>query len=246
MTDEEADARDPGSNPAEIEAVRRLLGEARATGPMPADVANRMDDLIASLAAESPPAPVVDLAARRRRRVGASLVAAAAVAVLGFSVPRVLPDRGDPAATDAADSASAPAESDDRLAESDRGADAGGGRAAEPEQAPRTGMLREAPPEPALAPVIRVDHFRVDAAEIAGSLGAPAASVGEKSAPPCDIGVPAADRQAVAVSYDGKDAVLLVTERADGRRRAELYFCDQPAPADGADRVRPARSALLP
>jgi hypothetical protein len=69
--------------------VRRLLAEARHDDPLPGEVADRLDRVLADLSstASSPSAPVVDLAARRRRRnAGGLLVAAAAVIVGGFAV----------------------------------------------------------------------------------------------------------------------------------------------------------------
>ena len=74
--------------PAE-EEVRRLLGEARHTGPTPPDVVTRLDQVLGDLSQEPVrTAPVVDLA-RRRRRVGTLLVAAAAVVAIGVGVGQV-------------------------------------------------------------------------------------------------------------------------------------------------------------
>ena len=97
MTDE------PDDLPADpdTEAVRRLLADARHTGPMPDDVADRMDAVLTDLAAgpvESPtpvPAPadaiVAYLATQRRRRATGLLVAAAAVVVGGVVIAQHLP-----------------------------------------------------------------------------------------------------------------------------------------------------------
>ena len=71
----------------EQETVRRLLADARHAEPMPDDVVDRLDRVLAGLAAGSPdelePPPaaaaVVSLASRRRRRAATLLVAAAAV-----------------------------------------------------------------------------------------------------------------------------------------------------------------------
>jgi hypothetical protein len=78
----------------EIAEVRRLLAEARHTEPMPADVATRMDQVLARLGDETPAprlepsgtAPVVSIAAHRRRRAAGLLVAAAAVVVGGVTL----------------------------------------------------------------------------------------------------------------------------------------------------------------
>jgi hypothetical protein len=75
--------------PDQTEAVRRALADARATEPLPADVAARLDHALDGLYAErSTAAPAVaSLDARRRRRNAARmLVAAAAVVVGGFGV----------------------------------------------------------------------------------------------------------------------------------------------------------------
>ena len=75
--------------------MRRLLAEARHDEPIPAEVADRLDRVLAGLARDEPGAPgvapVVDLAARRRRRNAAALLAgAAAVIVAGFGVGQVI------------------------------------------------------------------------------------------------------------------------------------------------------------
>lgn len=86
---------DPDLTPAE--EVRRLLADARHTEPMPADVAARLDGVLAGLAADDgagPPrasdgsaARAADLAAARRRRtVRNLLVAAAAVVAIGVGI----------------------------------------------------------------------------------------------------------------------------------------------------------------
>jgi len=83
--------------PQQEERVRRLLAEARHTEPMPADVADRLDRVIAGLAAEPDTAPtgapVVRLA-ERRRRAGRLLLAAAAVVVGGVAVGQVVGGSG--------------------------------------------------------------------------------------------------------------------------------------------------------
>jgi len=94
--------------PAESEAVRRLLADARADEPLPADVAARLDGVLAGLTADrtpvdasaaaaplptdedaAPAAPVIPL---RRRRWPQVLVAAAAVTALAFGTTQLLRD----------------------------------------------------------------------------------------------------------------------------------------------------------
>lgn len=93
---------DSDLTPGQSEEVRRLLAGARHSEPMPDDVALRFEETLASLSrerAETTSAPVsappIDLAARRRRRIGAGLLAAAAVTVVGFSVPNLLSFSGE-------------------------------------------------------------------------------------------------------------------------------------------------------
>lgn len=82
------DSDDPRT-PAE-EEVRRLLAGARHTGPTPPDVVARLDRVLEDLAHEPDrSAPVADLA--RRRRLGATLlVAAAAVVAIGVGLGQVV------------------------------------------------------------------------------------------------------------------------------------------------------------
>ena len=88
-------------SPTPEERIRRLLADARHTEPVPDDVADRLDKVLADLRAEqapsaaaspapSPVPPVTDLAAaRRRRRARTWLVAAAAVVAVGIGVDQL-------------------------------------------------------------------------------------------------------------------------------------------------------------
>ena len=101
---------DPEVTPEQETRLRRLLAQARHTEPTPADVAARLDRVLAQLAAEEPheessSAPV-DLAARRRRRARTLLVAAAAVVVVGVGVGQVV----DLSSSESGDSATAAAD----------------------------------------------------------------------------------------------------------------------------------------
>ena len=95
---------EPELTPEQEDRVRGLLAEARHTAPLPADVAARLERVLADLGEERAgsgaersaadvPAPdpaaatVVPLAPRRRRRLTTVLVAAAAVTVVGLGVP---------------------------------------------------------------------------------------------------------------------------------------------------------------
>jgi hypothetical protein len=108
----------------ETEAVRRLLAEARHDEPMPADVAARMDRVLADLATTPVTAPssapvasteadetesvdgvITHLPVQRRRRAAGLLAAAAAIVVGGVVLAQNLPHGGSQAET-AAGSAS--------------------------------------------------------------------------------------------------------------------------------------------
>lgn len=86
-------------SPEQESAVRRELAAARHRGPVPDDVAARLDDVLASLsrerAGEPAAAPVTDVATRRRRRDATRLLlAAAAVVVAGVGIGQVISGGG--------------------------------------------------------------------------------------------------------------------------------------------------------
>jgi hypothetical protein len=104
--------------PPEQEAVRRLLADARHDGPPPPEVVARLDDTLASLAAEragtdASPGRVVDIGSRRRRLAGIGLLAAASVVVAGVAIGQVLPRGSDDGGAGDAASQSEPTASDD-------------------------------------------------------------------------------------------------------------------------------------
>ena len=101
-----SDQHDAGSlpelTPEQESAVRQLLAEARHDVPIPSDVADRLDTVLAGLSRDEPGAPgvapVIDLAARRRRRNAAGVLAgAAAVIVAGFVGAQVIDVSSDDA-----------------------------------------------------------------------------------------------------------------------------------------------------
>ena len=104
----------------EQERVRRLLAQARVDEPMPDDVAERLDRVLAQLADEADDdAPsVVDLAARRRRKAATLLVAAAAVVAVGVGAGNLF---GGPGLSDGgADSPAADTAAEPRAGVQDR------------------------------------------------------------------------------------------------------------------------------
>ncbi|NYJ03579.1 hypothetical protein HNR19_004277 [Nocardioides thalensis] len=124
MTSPTDDERQDGpASAADDAAVRRLLADARAAGPVPPEVASRLDATLAGLVAdreqEAGPADgttddteddrtaaVVPLASRRRRTAAGLLVAAAALVVGGVAVGQYLDQSSSP------DQASAGADAD--------------------------------------------------------------------------------------------------------------------------------------
>ncbi|MDP3894100.1 hypothetical protein [Nocardioides sp.] len=103
------------------ERVRRLLAQARVDEPMPDDVVERLDRVLARLADEEhePPATVSELATRRRRKAATLLVAAAAVVAVGVGAGNLLPgsviggDDDSGAASDAQFPAGTPPQEDE-------------------------------------------------------------------------------------------------------------------------------------
>jgi hypothetical protein len=80
-------------SPEQEADVRRLLAEARATEPLPPDVASRLDRVLGDLGAERPvpaePAGETVAPAVRRRRASMLLAAAAAVVAVGVALGQV-------------------------------------------------------------------------------------------------------------------------------------------------------------
>jgi hypothetical protein len=208
---------DPDLTPAE-EQVRRLLADARYTEPLPDDVADRLDRVLADLGAEDEdPArrtpPPIDLAARRRRLARNVLVAAAAVVVLGVGISRI--DLG----AGGADSGGSASESAPR-ADSD-GADTAGGALA------------------SIPLVLRSETFdqqvrRLQAGHaLNGLAGTPADLATEDAAPsgrsdpvPTDCDDPAwGPGERIPVRYDGARGVLVLRPPAGGTRDVDLFLC---------------------
>ncbi len=107
------------------EEVRRLLADARHTGPTPPDVVARLDRVLADLADEPVREAAVVRLATRRRRTTSLLVAAAAVVAVGVGVGQVVKsgdtdDSGDSATSGGlqgdADAGAAPEANSDSLA----------------------------------------------------------------------------------------------------------------------------------
>ncbi len=242
MTDETGTIRpDPDDD-----AVRRLLADARHTEPMPADVAARLDDVLADLAQgkaadtddlspASPPTPVhpvvASLAVQRRRRAAGMLVAAAAIVVGGVVVAQHLPTSGG---------SSSEASAGDR-AQSSVG-DTAGGTTPKPVR-PQAGAGKVAGGLPKVHDgrvVVRPQHFTSDAVAARRLLArtpatTPTYRMLSRSDPACVI--PATHGKRVNAIYERAPAVLVFSPPASSSQVVDLYVC-------GSD--RPVRSATLP
>lgn len=122
--------------PEQEEAVRRALASEPAPGPMPRELADRLDAALSALASERSASAVAEQRAAspvtspsgpsgaRRRRWPGLLVAAASVAVLGVGVGIVAQDMSG---SESADSATGTAATDESFREGGAGGDAGSG-----------------------------------------------------------------------------------------------------------------------
>jgi hypothetical protein len=208
----------PELTPEQDAEVRRLLAEARHDEPMPADVADRLDGVLAGLSRDDPGAPgvapVLDLAARRRRRNAAALLAgAAAVVVAGFAIGQTLdtgPEQDDDAGSAAvsADRSPAPKSGDDAAAQ------------------------ESAPSPQAAAPFLLssqhlerdiTDQLRSPATDTMGSASAPSFAADGCAAPLPSSKYGLGDL--FPALYDGSPAVLALRPPADGSRRADVLDC---------------------
>jgi hypothetical protein len=228
--------------PPEQERVRRLLAAARHDAPVPPEVAARLDETLASLVSErggapledsdtrsDEHAPVVDLGARRRRRAGIGLLAAAAVVVAGVAVGQALPRMSG--SDDASSSAGVAADSggSDRELGGDRtdgGADSSSGA-----EAPES-MKSQAPTPLLGAPTLSSSDTDLSDDLLTLREGATPRSGGLGSADAlssCDLRGIGRGRRVVA-RVDGQLGVV-VFRRPDGAaQEVALYVCGTPEP----------------
>jgi hypothetical protein len=220
MTDEHPES-------PEIEAVRRLLSDARHTEPMPDDVATRLDRALADLAREpgqdtSADVVPLDVEGRRRRRRAAGLLVAAAAVVVGgvVAVPHLTKSSRAASSTSSA------------------GSEAAGGAASAD-----TGA-RQAPEPRALsaAPGVIVVHGRhLEAAALAGrrKLSALDQHYSMPRAAPARACVRApAKGTVVRASYRRTPAALVYERPSNGSQKVTLVACGPPS--------RPIRSVTIP
>lgn len=243
----DADADAPLS-PAQEAAVRRALAEAGGPEPMPGEIVDRLDTVIAGLAAERSAPEIshpedhrvlpLDAAARRRRVRARILLAAAAVVVAGAVGAGIINDRGEDALT-AADQTS-----DDDPARSD-GADAkssldSAGSASE-DEATQGAAEPEAAPDIVVEPrrivtdepvrEVRAGNLREDLVALQHStLPHPAAadySGATLTAPSSFMCEPAifGNGYLVGILYDGKPAIAAFREPVGETQAAEVLAC---------------------
>lgn len=221
---------DPDLTPSE-EQVRRLLADARHDESVPDDVAVRLDRVLAELQGESrrTPAPV-DLAARRRRRIGRNvLVAAAAVVVVGVGISRV--DLSGPGDSDSSGSGSTAADAPE--ASGAREAAPGGDRsllslAGRPIVLHRSDFDQRVKRMHGGSTLNRLTATLDEG--YSGELQDFAAndlSVGARTW--CNDPAWGTGRR-VAVRYDGKRGVLVVRPLSRGARVTDLYLCGDATP----------------
>lgn len=228
MNDRYDTSTPPSGEDPEQAHVARLLAAAGGPVEVPDDVASRLDAVLADLVAERAdnPAPVTELASRRRRWPRL-LVAAAAVAVLGLGAGELLGD--------------AEGDADRTVATSDSGLEA------VPEPSPSPGELLAAQkstsddaaapsPEaardtagtaPAPVPRLRRDSLDADLERIAAlaALGT-VTDQRDRAARKCVRPRLTSGDEVLVVRLDGDPAVLVMRAPEGGRRTAALYTCD--------------------
>jgi hypothetical protein len=223
------------------EEVRRLLAEARHTGPIPPEVVARLDRVLDDLAQE--PAhvtPVVDLA-RRRRRAAALLVAAAAVVVVGVGVAQIVsPDSGSETST-----AGASRQQED--AGSDSVKPKAGGSFASDDAPAQVPVAPQNSQENSALFKVRRDHLTDDLVKLRRLDFTPRTPLTDEYR----AGARSADRAAgaacgaaawgrgrfVPVSFGGTPAVLVLRRPVGDTQIADLFLCGS---------QEPVRSVTLP
>ena len=234
---------DPGARseltPEQDSELTRLLVAARHDEPLPPEVAERLDRVLAGLSPEQEVptgAPVSDLAAHRRRRnVAVLLAGAAAVIVAGFGIGQVI-DVGDQGGDSAGGSAAEPANRDQAEGQSLDDGSAAGSNAA-PDQS-LTG------PVPSLSPLdLSSAHLRRDLAEqLPQASGEPAGVEAQESSPEAFAAYGCAPTSPEAYGpgslfpalYDGQPAVLALRPPVGATREADVLACGTAVPLGSA------------
>ncbi|WP_114423597.1 hypothetical protein [Nocardioides houyundeii] len=250
MTDDpDPQARPVPDDDGEHDAVRRLLAASRVTSGTPDAVTTRLDQALAALLAErsstvghrgSEPddgpsqvpsqAVVVPLPVRRRRVLGWSVAAAAAVVIGGLAVGSGL-GSGLPS----------PGDQDDTAFSDAQGPVDAGPEQVEPETGPQAGQdQRGDSPAPGRspAPLDGAVALSRDSLERDLVLLRAAGPEPEPTRRLADAGcLPPVRGERFSVRLDGRAAVVVLGPVRADRQRARVYLC-------GAE--RPVASALLP
>jgi hypothetical protein len=221
----------PELTPDQEADVRRLLAEARRDEPIPAEVGERLDRVLAGLSREDPGtpgvAPVIDLAARRRRRNAAAVLAgAAAVIVAGFAIGQVIDVGSD--------------SSDMGASSSDAGADrsktsegSGGGVGLQDQSANPAGPVPSAASGPSLLRLSSA-HLRSDLTTQLDRVGDGSNAVRSPSAESyaalgCASPAPTSKfglGELFPALFDDQPAVVVLRTPAAGQQRADVLACD--------------------
>jgi hypothetical protein len=222
------------TEPAEHDDVRRVLAEARHDDPIPPDVADRLDRVLAGLSSERTEAPadvqVIPLELHRRRRAAGLLVAAAAIVVAGVAVAQHLPS-----------TSSTPASAGSTVAGTDNGLTADSGNAPPSlAQSPTPHPELQGSPAKTKAGrlVVRPRHFTADA--LAGRQVVDAAGVRRlESLKAVSRGcVPSlGNATLVPATYQKAPAALVYHAAAGSTQVVDLYICGS---------AKPVRSVTLP
>jgi hypothetical protein len=241
--------------PEEEQRVRRALADAAhpdgSRTPMPPEVADRLDDVVARLveerdgAAATAAAPGVDELANRRRarRWPRVLVAAAVVCVVAFGAGTVALRGLGSGAGDSSSAGSAPdSRADDRTSAREQES-AGGGKALVPEGSAGAGdtALGDALPVPRLRSAsLERDLRRL----VAGASALPTGPGADRSPGRVDSRVGCTTprlrpgEQPVDVRLDGAGATLVLSPVIRGAREARIYSCDDPTQSIATTRVQ--------
>lgn len=236
--------------PEQSETVRRLLAEARHDEPLPAEVATRLDDVLAELIADravvEEPAPAV-VVPFRRRRWPQVLVAAAAVTVIGYASTQVLgggmsgEDDLGTTADSAAESGQPPSDNgrDGTELDGDTPAAAPGPQAPPAEGETAGGnllsQLRSAG-LPTLSPQLGDEHLR-RLLDTTSSLDNRAAYARRLTPGTCGPYYEVHDGKTFAALLHGNVALVIAHPVLNGLRLVEVYDCESPEPRRAVETV---------
>ena len=236
-----------------------MLSDARHDGPVPPEVAARLDEVLAGLHADArsgdtdSPAPVTDDDAaaeperpatvvplrRRPARLSRYVLAAAAVLAIGYGTTQVI-----------GNTVRSGGESDSAGSSSDAGADTKAERGASSGDAPSA--AEDAPPPTAAAPLeelgikglVPLEPGSLDqdlyALGSTAEQDATALRSARRLSGACGPRTPVAGSRTLAAAYDGRPTLVVYLPPEGGSQRVDLYLCDTEKPR------RPFRSVTLP